>query len=370
MHDIIILNDNHQLFEAMKEELPYYTDEVNAPNGLDRTVLRKIARNSGTEYFYVITNSSIVFSDSYKFDYRPDEFSKDLMHVWGKGNYLRLFRAASVLKNIDSYTDEALCSGNVKLKHVEEEIFRHRPYDVVFLSYSEYNIADKWEAFRKICPNAIHITGVKGIMEAHRQAAQTVRTSMFYVVDADANVCPDFKFDYTPAAGQENYVHVWRSYNHSINISYGYGGIKLFPTILIRNVKTWNLDFTTSVKTGFVAMSDVSNETVINESAYSAWKAAFRECVKLASSMMPNDTRSLDRLRAWLNPNDRARFSEWVRKGAVSGTKYGSTYIDNQSMLKKINDYEWLAFMFSQVAQPDKVYLDYFWKFKTYADFS
>ena len=370
MHDIFILNDNHQLYDALKLELPYYTGEVSSKTGLDRNTLKKIARASVTEYFFIITNSSIIFNDDFEFDYRPDEFSKDLMHVWGENNYVRLLRTSAVLTNVDAYTDESLYSGKVGLKKLPDSIYRHRPYDIIFLSYKENDIAEKWAKFKSKNPTAIHVSGIKGIMEAHRQAALISKTSMFYVVDADANVCPDFKFDYVPKPGQENFIHVWRSYNHSINIAYGYGGIKLFPTIMIREVKHWNLDFTTSVKTGFVAMADVSNETVINDTEYNAWKSAFRECVKLSSSMLPNDSKSMDRLKAWLNPNENAKYSEWVREGAVSGTTYGSTYVGSQSKLKLINDYEWLEKRFLSLTNPNIAYGNYFWDLKNYAEYS
>ena len=118
-------------------------------------------------------------------------------------------------------------------------------YDIVFISYNE-DLAD--HNYKTLCerfPIAQRVKGVKGIHKAHIEAAEVSMTKMFWVVDADAVIDKDFKFDYIPDVYDEEVVHVWASKNPINGLEYGYGGVKLFPTDMVRNASTWGLDFTT-----------------------------------------------------------------------------------------------------------------------------
>ena len=73
---------------------------------------------------------------------------------------------------------------------------------------------------------------------------------------------------------------VWRSKNPINELIYGYGGVKLFPTVELREAKDWHIDFTTRVGGNFVAVKEYSNITAFNTDEWSTWKSAFRECAK------------------------------------------------------------------------------------------
>ena len=109
-------------------------------------------------------------------------------------------------------------------------------------------------------------------------------TEMFYVVDADADLEPNFDFSYKPNKWDTDKIHVWRCRNPVNDLIYGYGGVKLFPTRPLRDAKDWHIDFTTSVggASKFKPMPVVSNTTRINTDPFTAWKSV-RECVKLSS---------------------------------------------------------------------------------------
>ena len=99
-------------------------------------------------------------------------------------------------------------------------------------------------------------------------------------VDADAEIKEDFTFNYIPDVYDEDVVHVWGSQNPVNNLEYGYGGVKLFPTKLVRDATSWGLDFTTGLSKRFKSMPEVSCITRFNTDAFSTWRSAFRECVK------------------------------------------------------------------------------------------
>ena len=163
---------------------------------------------------------------------------------------------------------------------------------------------------------------------------------MFWVIDADADIDTDFDFSYIPDAYDTGVVHVWASVNPITGDEYGYGGIKLFNTQQVRDATTWGLDFTTGLSTRFKAMPQISCTTKFNTDAYSTWRSAFRECVKLAAKV--DDTEAKQRLDGWLHPVPDADFRHEAKAGAEAGVEYAKQYSDDVEALSRINDYEWL----------------------------
>ena len=107
-------------------------------------------------------------------------------------------------------------------------------------------------------------------------------------------------------------------------------------------------DMTTSISTRFKAVDQVSNITRYNTDPLSTWRSAFRECVKLASKIIPGqqDWETENRLDKWVNFPSSAEYSEYSKGGASAGQWYGTTYKDDIDALRKINDYDWLAEQF------------------------
>ena len=69
-------------------------------------------------------------------------------------------------------------------------------YDIVFISYNEALADHNYKTLCERFPIAQRVQGVKGIHQAHIEAAKTSVTKMFWVVDADAQIVNDFNFDY------------------------------------------------------------------------------------------------------------------------------------------------------------------------------
>jgi hypothetical protein len=227
-------------------------------------------------------------------------------------------------------------------------------YDIAFLSFNELNANNLYFKFlKKIAdlPNRVYrIHGVQGIHQAHVAAAKLASTSMFWVVDADADVLPDFKFDTKLDPSEEDIVHVWRSKNPINDLEYGYGGVKLLPTNLTLNMDMSSPDMTTSISPRFKSVPQVSNITAFNTDELTTWRSAFRECVKLASGLISGQIsqETEKRLNVWkYNFNDKP-FAEYARGGASAGEWYGIAHKNNPEALFKINDYEWLEIEFGK----------------------
>jgi hypothetical protein len=221
-------------------------------------------------------------------------------------------------------------------------------YDIVFISFNEPTAN---ENYRKLASsvltldNLIHrVDGVSGIHLAHIEAAKLATTKMFWVVDADAEILPTFKFKIKLDPSEEDIVHVWRSINPINGLEYGYGGVKLLPRDLTLSMDLTNPDMTTSISPRFKAMNETSNITAFNVNPLSTWRSAFRECAKLASRTISGqqDDETEYRLKAWIHIGGNSRYGEYAKGGASAGEWFGKTYKDNKEMLAKINDYDWL----------------------------
>lgn len=221
-------------------------------------------------------------------------------------------------------------------------------YDIVFISYNEPNADDNWRSLKSKYPMAKRIHGVKGIHQAHIVAATQCFTEMIWIVDGDAVILDDFKFDFV--AERTDFVYVWRSRNPINGLEYGYGGVKLFPRIATINMDTSKPDMTTSISKHFKPMPQVSNLTAFNTDPFNTWKSAFRECVKLSSKVIDRqkDDETNARLQTWTTVGESNQYGKFSIMGARAGVKFGITNKNNIDELKKINDFEWIKSEFDR----------------------
>ena len=215
-------------------------------------------------------------------------------------------------------------------------------FDVFFISYDEINADDNWRRLLSKVPSAKRISGVKGIFEAHKQAAELATTDMFFVVDGDAYLLDEFDFLYKPKIFDFDCVHVWKSRNPYFDIAYGYGGVKLLPTEEVRNMETWGNDFTLAITDKFKLIDIVSNISKFNTDPLRTYRSAYRECAKLTSQGSPE---SKTKLQAWMKPNKDVEFHEYASRGAKDGVAH---FLLSKDM-SLINDYEFLENKFKEV---------------------
>jgi len=223
-------------------------------------------------------------------------------------------------------------------------------YDIVFISYREPNADANYAALKARFPSVKRVHGVKGIHQAHIAAAKRCFTKMFWIVDADALIVDDFNFDYLVSDWDQDAVHVWRSQNPVNDLVYGYGGVKLFPRHLAIDMDTSKPDMTTSITNKFKSMSKISNITAFNTDSFSAWRSAFRECVKLSSKIIDrqNNIETEERLLAWKTVGENRPFGKYAIAGANAGFEYGVKNKINTEALKLINDFDWMYEQFSK----------------------
>jgi hypothetical protein len=211
-------------------------------------------------------------------------------------------------------------------------------YDVVFISYNE---PDCEQRFTKLKDRVLYIKrvhGVKGIHNAHKQAALICQTPHFFVIDGDADVLDNYDFNFK--VEHDDMVYIWNSVNPLNGLQYGYGGVKLLPRKLTSNMDLTTIDMTTSISNNLQIMDQVSNITAFNTDPFNTWKSAFRECAKLSSKVIDrqDDGETNERLKIWTTKAN-GRFSEYAIRGANAGMQFG---LSNSSDIHLINNFEWL----------------------------
>lgn len=312
--------------------------------------IKKMAARCFTEFFYVIVPHIECRFKDFDFSYKPNVWDEKYLHVWDN-LAVRLYNKKRVLENSDMYSDDELKKGNIELKIHNSKIVEYTPLDIIFLSYDEISASENFKLLQTRFPRAKRIHGVKGIFEAHRKAAESSVSNIFYVVDADSIIKETFNFDYYPSLYNLDTVHVWASENPVNDLVYGYGGVKLFPKNALLNYNGSPIDFTTSVSKHFKVMDDVSNITSFNTDPFSAWRSGFRECTKLSSKIIhnQNNTETEYRLSVWCTKGSDREFGEFAIAGAKAGAEYGKTYSQEPEMLNLINNYDWLMNRFNEL---------------------
>ena len=222
-------------------------------------------------------------------------------------------------------------------------------YDIVFISYQEPNADENYDKLKERFPLAKRVHGVKGIHHAHIEAAKKCFTKMFWIVDGDAHIVDEFKFDHEVPNHQLDHVHVWRARNSVNGLVYGYGGVKLFPRQMTLDMDITKPDMTTSISRKFKAMQELANITAFNTDPFNTWKSAFRECCKLSSKVIDRqkDLETDKRLNTWCTRGKTKPFGEYSMSGAIEGKAYGEYYRDSPQDLRKINDFDWLQDKFN-----------------------
>lgn len=304
---------------------------------------------STTEMFWMSTRK-IDHCEDFKFDLyfsHHNKFDRSINHCFLNDQYYDGVMLLS--KNKPVSKKEIDNRFIIERKEWEVTASKPKPYDIIFISYNEPNADINYKNLCSRFPRAKRVHGVKGIHQAHIEAAKLSETSMFFVVDGDAVIAEDFNFDfdYIPhyQKARRETVYVWRSKNPVNGLEYGYGGVKLLPRELTLNVDVTSSDMTTSISDKFCMMNTVSNTTAYDTDDYSIWRSAFRECVKLASKTITGqvDAETEERLEVWQTVGPVLSTT-----AAKLGASFGLANKDTPEELRKINDYNWLYEQFSK----------------------
>jgi hypothetical protein len=187
-------------------------------------------------------------------------------------------------------------------------------------------------------PWAKRVDGVKGSDAAHKAAAAASETERFILIDGDN--LPDSNFFNLQLALDDNNrdcVFRWRARNHINGLMYGNGGMSSWTRDFVNRMRTHeNTDGRDETTVEFcfdpkyIAMHDCYSTTYPNGSAFQAWRAGFREGVKMCLNQGRKPSvsefkervhqRNLDHLTIWHNLGADVENGMWAIAGARQGT--------------------------------------------------
>jgi hypothetical protein len=177
--------------------------------------------------------------------------------------------------------------------------------DIVFISYDEPNAEKNYSDLVSKIPWAKRVHGVKGSDSAHKAAANLSETDRFITVDADNIVDTKFFNQVIPLTDEnKDYVFSWCGKNIINGLIYGNGGLKCWTKDFVLNMKTHEnaveddtenvVEFCFDPK--YYQMNECFSTSYINGSPFQAWRAGFREGVKMS---LDRGSRAKDIKRVW-----------------------------------------------------------------------
>ena len=218
--------------------------------------------------------------------------------------------------------------------------------DIVFISNGEPNAADNFDHLQwtknstRVAANQIHhVSGINGRAAAYHEAARHSGTHWFFAVFAKLEVNKEFDWSWQPDRMQQPKHYIFHAKNPCNGLVYGHQAMIAYNKKLVLDNPGVGLDFTLDSPHEVVPI--LSGTAQYNISAWSAWRTAFREVLKLRASLP--DVENEYRLSKWLDVNSDEADPQWSRFGAEDAVEYYDSVGGDFSALKKSYEWDWLA---------------------------
>jgi len=244
--------------------------------------------------------------------------------------------------------------------------FRVADYDVIYLSYDEPNAEKNYADLLTKVPWAKRVHGVKGSDAAHKACAELSETDRFITVDGDNIIRQEFinqEIDFDEHTDLKNSVISWCGRNIINGLMYGNGGLKCWPREYVLKMKTHEnadpnnphaqVDFCWDLQ--YIQQNSWYSDVYNNATPQQAWRAGFREGVKMALDQGVKPTsvekflnghwKNLHRLWIWLMIGADVDNGLWAIYGARQGL-YKTMLTDWDYV--NVRDFEYLNDMWEQ----------------------
>jgi hypothetical protein len=212
-------------------------------------------------------------------------------------------------------------------------------YDIIYLSYDEPNAEKNYADLLTKAPWAKRVHGVEGSDAAHKACANLSETDRFITVDGDNIINPGFlqqDIDIPQGSDLEKSVISWCGKNVLNGLMYGNGGLKCWPKQYVLDMRTHEnadanniaaqVDFCWDLK--YIQQNSCYSTVYNNATPHQAWRAGFREGVKMAldsgakptkEQLLKGHWKNLHRLWIWLMVGADVENGDWAILGARAG---------------------------------------------------
>lgn len=243
--------------------------------------------------------------------------------------------------------------------------------DCIFLSYDEPNADHNWADLLNKAPWAKRVHGVKGSDAAHKACANLSETEHFITVDGDNIIDPEFfnlEIDTDKLPKKEKTQLSWAGKNIINGLIYGNGGLKVWTREFVLNMKTHEESDNNTNQVDFcwqddyVQMADCYSQVHNNASPLQAWRAGFREGVKmtlnrglkqeLTEPKRQLGMRNYRRLLMWCSVGADVENGAWAVMGARQGA-YMTNCTDWDHV--QVRDFEYLNDLFEEWKDYDPI---------------
>ena len=209
--------------------------------------------------------------------------------------------------------------------------------DIIYLSYDEPNAEKNYADLLHKIPWAKRVHGVKGSDAAHKACAAASETEYFVTVDGDNIVDPEFinvEIDLDELGLDESYVFSWCGKVNVNNLMYGNGGLKLWTRTFVNNMRTHENSDPSDTKglvefcfdDKYYQFNENYSTSIINGSPFQAFRAGFREGVKMSldqgakvSNIKDIWWQNYQRLLIWCTVGTDVENGDWAIYGAREG---------------------------------------------------
>lgn len=217
--------------------------------------------------------------------------------------------------------------------------FKVTDYDIIYLSYDEPNAEKNYADLCSKVPWAKRVHGVKGSDSAHKACAELSETDRFITVDGDNIVDENFlnqELNFDEHYDLKSSVISWCGKNLINGLMYGNGGLKCWPKEFVLGMRTHEnadpdnphaqVDFCWDIK--YIQQNSCFSTIMNNATPHQAWRAGFREGVKMAldrgikpttEEFLKGHWKNLHRLWIWLMVGADIDNGLWAIYGAREG---------------------------------------------------
>jgi hypothetical protein len=214
--------------------------------------------------------------------------------------------------------------------------------DIVFISNGEANADQNWGALlhsKQGSPNrCVRVDGINGRAAAYHAAAEASETAWFFAVFAKLQVLDNFDWSWQPDRLQQPKHYIFHALNPVNQLEYGHQAMIAYNRRLALANPGRGLDFTLDDAHEVVPI--LSGVAHYNVDAWTAWRTAFREVIKLQASLP--DVESEYRIKRWCD-NGAGPFAHHSAMGAQDALDYFHEVNGDFAELKKSYEWSWLA---------------------------
>lgn len=285
-------------------------------------------------------------TDGSSIDYTPSLWRKQdrAVHSFTQGGSISI-----VPRDIQAILSSQVYDYPYIVKH-KEHYRAEKALDIVYISNGEPD-AERWyEHTCRVAGRTVkRVQNVNGRSQAYKAAANASDTPWFFTVFAKLQMVDDFNWAWQPDRLQEAKHYIFNARNPVNGLEYGHQGMIVYNKRLVLETEQSGLDFTLSKAHEVVPV--LSGTAHFNQDAWTTWRTAFRETLKLKQFMAESPTMETEhRLNVWLTVAT-GDYAEYCLSGAQDAIEYYKETAGDYQQLMQSFEWDWLKQRFTRLCK-------------------